>query len=160
MTSGNGVPTFFTKGSKFLLLDNRKKSLRAVQTVTLRVDPHGHIVYWTPKVEGSLNYIFVQDIVDVRTGAHAAENHVSMKEIRNSVQLLMTVVDNVDFIHPNFTTFIYLEDNVKNLKLWADSIFQLSLSRRRRHFGILYHVRKRLAPFLYASGITKCSLEE
>ncbi|RCN45241.1 hypothetical protein ANCCAN_08741 [Ancylostoma caninum] len=83
-----------------------------------------------------------------------------MKEIRNSVQLLMTIVDNADFIHPNFTTFIYLEDNVKNLKVWAEFIFQLSLSTRRRHFGILYHVRKRIAPFCYASGITECSLEE
>ncbi|KIH45495.1 hypothetical protein ANCDUO_24464 [Ancylostoma duodenale] len=83
-----------------------------------------------------------------------------MMEIRNSVQLLMTIVDNVDFIHPNFTTFIYLEDNVKNLKVWAEFIFQLSLSTRRRHFGILHHLRKRIAPFCYASGRTECSLDE
>ncbi|CAJ0589983.1 unnamed protein product [Cylicocyclus nassatus] len=160
------VPSFFTRGSKFLLLDGKNDSLKPIQKVTLRVDPHGHIVYWKPwNVESQRNYIFTQDIVDVRTGK-ATNRQSNSDNIRTSIHdnvlatCLMTVVDNVDFIHPNYTTLAYLEDNVKNLKTWAEFLFQLSYRRRRRHYGVLHHVRKRLAPFLYASNIERASEQD
>ncbi|KJH50468.1 Phosphatidylinositol-specific phospholipase C, X domain protein [Dictyocaulus viviparus] len=158
------VPSEFIKGNKFLLLDNQTrkdfelfqeslKTARCPKIITLRIDPNGHILYWLPRIGQMVNYIFIQDIVDVRTGKPAAITCVSLKEICSSVELLMTVVDNVDFIHPNYTTFVCLEKNQKILKMWAEYLFQLSTTIRRRHFGVLYHIQKNLAPLCIKAAL-------
>ncbi|KAK6029189.1 hypothetical protein OSTOST_04705 [Ostertagia ostertagi] len=154
------VPTYFTRGSKFYLVDIRTRSSKAAhcpKAVTLRVDPNGHILYWTPRVGETSNYIFIQDIVDVRVGRQAAYVYESMKRNDSST---MTVVTNVDFIHPVFTTFVYSKDDPKRVKSWAEFLFPLSVTVRRRHFGVLYHIRKSLSPFLYASDTKEFSLEQ
>ncbi|KAK6048768.1 hypothetical protein COOONC_13727, partial [Cooperia oncophora] len=77
MTLGDNllVPPHFVKGSKFYFVDIRTRSPKAAQcpkAVTLRVDPNGHILYWMPRTGETSNYIFIQDIVDVRVGIQAA----------------------------------------------------------------------------------------
>lgn len=156
------VPEQFSRGSQFLLLDNRTTSPRTARgpkRVTLRVDPNGHILYWKPRAGESCNHIFIQDIVDIRAGEEAAHDYVSLKEIGSSIQLLMTVVSNEDFVHPVLTTFLFLENKKEGLKAWVQFLFRLSVNTRRRHFGVIHHIRKVLAPVFFTSDSSEVSLE-
>ncbi|KAK5967899.1 hypothetical protein GCK32_005633 [Trichostrongylus colubriformis] len=161
MTSSDyfSVPARFIAGSKFYLVGNGTKSSKAShcpKAVTLRVDPNGHILYWMPRVGETSNYIFIQDIVDVRIGRQAAHAYESMKRNDSST---MSIVSNVDFIHPVLSTFVYSEDDPKTVTAWSEFLFPFALNTRRKHFGVLYHIRKSLAPFLYASETNEFSLE-
>ncbi|WKY11941.1 hypothetical protein Q1695_003483 [Nippostrongylus brasiliensis] len=155
------VPKEFVLGSDFLLLETSSpKVARCPKQVTLRIDPGGHILYWIPKVGETRSYVFIQDIVDVRTGKRAAQNYVPLKELSSNIQLLMTVVSNVDFVHPNFTTFVPLDNSAEKLAAWERFLFRLATTTRSRHFGVLHHIRKTLAPVLYASETKEISVEQ
>ncbi|VDP13856.1 unnamed protein product [Heligmosomoides polygyrus] len=84
---------------------------------------------------------------------------VSLKEIGSSIQLLMTVVSNEDFVHPVLTTFLFLENKKEGLKAWVQFLFRLSVNTRRRHFGVIHHIRKVLAPVFFTSDSSEVSLE-
>ncbi|VDO25184.1 unnamed protein product [Haemonchus placei] len=137
------------------LFQGPSKAAHCPKAVTLRVDPNGHILYWIPRINDASNYIFIQDIVDVRIGRQAAHAYESMKKNDSST---MTVVSNVDFVHPVLTTFVYSKDDPKSVKTWADFLLPFSMNVRRQHFGVLYHIKKSLAPFFYASETKELSL--
>ncbi|VDL76796.1 unnamed protein product [Nippostrongylus brasiliensis] len=133
------VPKEFVLGSDFLLLETSSpKVARCPKQVTLRIDPGGHILYWIPKVGETRSYVFIQDIVDVRTGKRAAQNYVPLKELSSNIQLLMTVVSNVDFVHPNFTTFVPLDNSAEKVLLEEITDKTLTFQRDPRLNEALY----------------------
>ncbi|KAK6039888.1 hypothetical protein COOONC_22608 [Cooperia oncophora] len=108
-----------------------------------------------PRTGETSNYIFIQDIVDVRVGIQAAHAFESMKKSDSSTD---------DRCHQRgfasstvLPTFVYPERIDRS---WAEFLFPFSVNIRRRHFGVLYHIRKTLAPFLYASETREISLEQ
>uniref|UniRef100_A0A9J2PPJ2 Phosphoinositide phospholipase C n=2 Tax=Ascaris TaxID=6251 RepID=A0A9J2PPJ2_ASCLU len=124
----------------------------------LRVDPGGHIIYWTREFNRTKSkaieyyYKFIADIVDVRKGKYAVlEQAASISQANILRECLMTIVTNVDFVNPEFHTFMSTPDESKEVDEWADYIFKLSQETRRTQRGVLFYMQKLFAPIRYAS---------
>uniref|UniRef100_A0A914ZXF5 Phosphoinositide phospholipase C n=1 Tax=Parascaris univalens TaxID=6257 RepID=A0A914ZXF5_PARUN len=63
----------------------------------------------------------------------------------------MTIVTNVNFVNPEFHTFMSTPDESKEVDEWADYIFKLSQETRRTQRGVLFYMQKLFAPIRYAS---------
>ncbi|GMT11693.1 hypothetical protein PFISCL1PPCAC_2990, partial [Pristionchus fissidentatus] len=101
--------------------------------VQIFVDPGGHTIYWRRKdVDNSEpGHVFIDEIVDVRASSiHQLENEPGS-------DLFMTIVSNVDFVHPKFHTFMHRNDP-KVTKKWSHFIFALSLQRRKEFHGMAF----------------------
>ncbi|GMR59651.1 hypothetical protein PMAYCL1PPCAC_29846, partial [Pristionchus mayeri] len=112
--------------------------------VRIFVDPGGHVVYWRRKEQEEIEtgYVFVDEIVDVRTSS------IHQLEKEPGSDLFMTIVSNVDFVHPKFHTFMHRSDP-KIAQKWSDFIFQLALKRRKEFHGPLFHLQRLLAPIVH-----------
>ncbi|VDM38752.1 unnamed protein product [Toxocara canis] len=97
-------------------------------------------------------YRFIADVVDVRKGKYAVlEQAAALSEANRFQECLMTIVTNVDFVNPEFHTFMTAPDESKEVDEWADHIFKLSQETRRKQRGVLFYMQKLLAPLRYAN---------
>uniref|UniRef100_A0A1I7X313 PH_14 domain-containing protein n=1 Tax=Heterorhabditis bacteriophora TaxID=37862 RepID=A0A1I7X313_HETBA len=155
------VPSQFIIGTNFLLLGTSKVLFKHKKlfpmVVSLKIDPNGHILYWISKHHTTHNFIFIQDIVDIRMGKQIDKIHVNREEIMNNLHLMMTIVSNVDFTHPQFTTFIYVENqpnsdfskNTLNDRVLIGLMLSLSKPRENHLRSIFHEVDPRLNDELY-----------
>ncbi|VDK19113.1 unnamed protein product [Anisakis simplex] len=153
----------------------------------LRVDPGGHIFYWTREHNWSktkriahesyavicsifiiekylqeVEYRFIANVVDVRKGKYAVLEHPMAKfDDANILQeCLMTIVLNTDFVNPEFLTFMITPEQAKEVDEWADYIFKLSQETRRNQRGVLFYLQKLFAPLRYANNEQIITIDE
>ncbi|CAD6193628.1 unnamed protein product [Caenorhabditis auriculariae] len=162
------APEALLAGVRFVILEKQKNEVKYQPVpVLLKVDPYANIIYWRyedvkifkkHELDGVKNYIFLQDVKDVRVGSNGS---AKMKEVQQRYSTnLLTIVSGPDMIHLKYTSFVYPRLDSSGLTVIAQQIFDLAMKVRREEHGLLYHVRKILSPKLYAALVPRCSEEE
>uniref|UniRef100_UPI00398E57B4 1-phosphatidylinositol 4,5-bisphosphate phosphodiesterase beta-2-like n=1 Tax=Pristiophorus japonicus TaxID=55135 RepID=UPI00398E57B4 len=98
--------------------------------VTLRVDSHGHFLYWTYQNK-QVDLLEFTAIRDTRIGKYAkVPKHSKVREIFNVenpqsdfYSKCLTVVSGPDFVNLTFDNFVAFKANV--VKVWADEILNM-----------------------------------
>ncbi|KAK0410349.1 hypothetical protein QR680_005080 [Steinernema hermaphroditum] len=156
MPKNEEVPEEFVRGDTFMG--------KVHYTKKLRVDPHGHILYWNsdgaagrkdsgkrtplhPVSSGQVcAHIFFDDVIDVRiTDAARDETKARFKGYRYE----MDIVTNKSFIEPVHHVFKHRDENI--VLKWEAFIMKWAYKLKREYHGVTYYLQKILAPHIYCS---------
>ncbi|CEF70496.1 Phospholipase C, phosphatidylinositol-specific, X domain and Phosphoinositide phospholipase C family and Phospholipase C, phosphatidylinositol-specific, Y domain and EF-hand domain pair and Pleckstrin homology-like domain and Phospholipase C, phosphoinositol-specific, EF-hand-like domain and PLC-like phosphodiesterase, TIM beta/alpha-barrel domain-containing protein [Strongyloides ratti] len=137
----------FINGNDFIY---KHKSGKNIENVTLKIDKNGYIVYWIPKAMKKPNpqyFIFIDDIVDVRTSLTEYLEYEPMKDY-----YLFQIVTNTDIVNEQFFSFQSKSHEI--IKNWYNFLFKLAYTYKKTYRGLLYFIEKIFTPTIYVNNYT------
>uniref|UniRef100_A0A0N5BVI2 Phosphoinositide phospholipase C n=1 Tax=Strongyloides papillosus TaxID=174720 RepID=A0A0N5BVI2_STREA len=137
----------FIDGNNFVY---RHKPGKNIEDVTLKIDGDGYIVYWVPttsQVPNPQYFVFIDDIVDVRTSVTEYLEYEPMKDY-----YLLQIVTNIDMVNERFYSF--QSKSYETIKNWYSFLFKLTYTYKKTYRGLIYYIEKIFAPAIYVNNYT------
>uniref|UniRef100_A0A914WDF4 PLC-beta PH domain-containing protein n=1 Tax=Plectus sambesii TaxID=2011161 RepID=A0A914WDF4_9BILA len=152
------VAEFLRNGERFYKVEESAEQSDS-SFVTLRLDPKGHVIYWSNLIQSLKGHLDISIVLDVRHGKYAKlpKNSERLKKMLAGTFVtpasaftdsFLTIVHGCDFAAPSYTTFI--ANSPTTAEKWSEMMFKIATNLLSLNGSAMHFIERAHANLLYA----------